>query len=214
MSNKNLFGFSSLSDYALKKYGQRPTKNPTMPKYERPKAIPKNKNDFGFYPSPFKVVQELIKLGHIEEYHTVLEPSAGHGAILDEIKKITSSFVCGEIQEENKKILESKGYTVSFNDFLKYNEKRFDRIIMNPPFFQQADLNHVLHAYTLLNKGGRLVSVMSNGVTFRDNNKTKQFRNLLENNGLIFDLPENSFLETGTKVKTVIIVLSKEAVQP
>ena len=51
---------------------------------------------------------------------------------------------------------------------------------------------------------------MSNGVTFRDNQKTMEFRKLIENNGLIKDLPENSFKNSGTNVKTVIVILSKE----
>ncbi len=204
-----VFGYSTLSDFAFKKYGQAITKNPTQPKWIKPKAAPKNKSDFGFYPSPPQVVKELIKLAHIEDHHSILEPSAGHGDILDQLNN--KNIICGELQPENKIILESKGYHVSFDDFLKYNDKKFDRIIMNPPFWNQADIAHSNHAYSLLKKGGRLVSVMSSGVKWRDNQKTADFRKLIENNGLIFDLPENSF--KGTKVKTVIIVLSKEVVK-
>ena len=209
MNKKNLFGFSSLSDYAVSKYGQKPTRNPLRPVYIKPRATPKEKSDYGFYPSPPEVVKELINLADIKPHHKVLEPSAGHGIILDEIKKLTSSFICGELLKENCDVLESKGYTVSFNDFLKWNDDSFDRIIMNPPFFQQGDLYHVLHAFKLLKRGGRLVSVMSNGVTFRDNHKTADFRELLKNNGYIKSLPHNSFKESGTSVKTVIIVLDK-----
>ena len=118
------------------------------------------------------------------------------------------------VAEENKLILESKGYKVAFDNFLKWNPGvKFDRIIMNPPFWNQADIIHVMHAYSLLKKGGRLVSVMSNGVTFRDNQNTNDFRKLIENNGLIKNLPENSFKDAGTNVKTVIVILSKEAVK-
>lgn len=214
MNKRNLFGYATLSEYAEKKYGKSITKNPVMPKYEKPKAAPKNKSDFGFYPSPPAVVSQLMDIAKIKSHHSVLEPSAGHGIILDEIKKTSQKFVCGELQLSNCTVLESKGYTVTFNDFLNYTAESFDRIVMNPPFYQQADLHHVLHAYSLLNRGGRLVSVMSNGITFRDNHKTADFRELLKNNGFIKSLPENSFKETGTKVKTVIIVLDKpEAVQ-
>jgi len=209
--NARLRNSGSLSDFALKKYGQSITKNPVMPKYVKLKAAPKNKSDFGFYPSPPLVVKELIRLAHIEDHHTILEPSAGQGHILDKLE--SKNITIGELQEENKIILESKGYHVSFDDFLKYKDQNFDRIIMNPPFWNQADITHIIHAYSLLNKGGRLVSVMSSGVKWRDNHKTQDFRKLIENNGLIFDLPDNSFEHSGTNVKTVIIVLSKEVTQ-
>ncbi len=212
MSQARLMNSGSLSDYALKKYGQSITKNPTQPKWIKPKATPKNKSDFGFYPSSDSVVKELIKLAHIEKHHTILEPSAGQGHILDQLE--SKNITLGELQQENKLILESKGYKVAFDNFLKWNPGvKFDRIIMNPPFWNQADIIHVMHAYSLLKKGGRLVSVMSNGVTFRDNQNTNDFRKLIENNGLIKNLPENSFKDAGTNVKTVIVILSKEAVK-
>jgi len=197
----------TLSDYSQKKYGQRINKNPPRPKYEKIRALPKNKSDFGFYPTPEPVIQELLRLAKIEPHQSGLAPSAGHGAILDKIN--SKNVTCGELQESNKAILESKGYTVTFADFLKYTDKTFDRITMNPPFWNQADIQHVLHAYSLLNRGGRIVSVMSNGITFRDNQKSIQFRELLKNNGLIKDLPKNSFKESGTNVNTVLIVIDK-----
>ncbi|HMC00464.1 MAG TPA: hypothetical protein VKN14_05445, partial [Flavobacteriaceae bacterium] len=104
MSNQNLFGFSSLSDYAAKKYGARPTRNPPCQKYQKPRATPKNKSDFGFYPSPYHVVKRLIEIAKLESHHTILEPSAGQGHILDQLNGY--DVICGELQEENKKILE------------------------------------------------------------------------------------------------------------
>ncbi len=56
----------------------------------------------------------------------------------------------------------------------------FDRVVMNPPFERQQDIDHVSRAAGMLKPGGRLVSVMSAGVTFRENNKTRWFRDLIE----------------------------------
>jgi len=103
-------------------------------------------------------------------------------------------------------------------DFLKYQTTlRYDRIVMNPPFEKQADIDHVLHAYELLEPNGRLVSIMSTSVTYRDNQKTKEFRAFMGElpkvpglHGHIEHNPEGSFKEAGTTVNTVTIVLERE----
>jgi type I restriction-modification system DNA methylase subunit len=164
--------------------------------------------DFGYYPTPSIVAKHIVHLAEIEDHHTVLEPSAGQGHIIEELTN-THNVICGELLERNRKILQEKGFNVEFTNFLTYKEKKFDRIIMNPPFGQQADIDHVNHAYSLLNEGGKLVSIMSSGVTFRSNNKTVEFRKLIEQNGYIENLPENSFHTSGTNVNTVIVVLNK-----
>lgn len=71
----------------------------------------------------------------------ILEPSAGEGALADEITKaftkagITFELTCIEIDPLNLLTLESKGYQPYKGDFLKYEaEQEFDLIVMNPPF--------------------------------------------------------------------------------
>ena len=39
---------------------------------------------------------------------------------------------------------------------------------MNPPFDRLQDVRHVTHAFSLLAPGGRLVAVMAEGVTYRE----------------------------------------------
>jgi len=82
----------------------------------------------------------------------------------------------------------------------------FERIIANPPFSRQADVDHVLHAYSLLAPGGRLVSVMSAGVTFRTTAKTAR---LMALKPVIEPLPDGAFKESGTNVRTCIVTLEK-----
>lgn len=60
----------------------------------------------------------------------------------------------------------------------------YDRIVMNPPFLKQADIHHVNHALKFLRPDtGLLVSVMSAGVSFRVNNLTTSFRQLVAERG-------------------------------
>lgn len=167
---------------------------------------------FGYFPTPKTIIEKMIEKAEILSGHSILEPSAGQGHILDEFyKPDIEPCVAVELLDDNRKILKKKGYYVADEkDFLKYNTSKFDRIIMNPPFEKQADIDHVTHAFELLEDYGRLVSIMSAGILFRENNKTKEFRKLVEdNNGSIEKLPENSFKESGTLVNTVMVVLNK-----
>ena len=83
---------------------------------------------------------------------------------------------------------------------------------MNPPFENQADIDHIIHAFDMLKPNGILVSVMAAGVVFRQNKKTVDFRKLIERNkGKIIKLPQDSFAESGTMVNTVIVVLPKNS---
>jgi 16S rRNA G1207 methylase RsmC len=44
----------------------------------------------------------------------------------------------------------------------------YDRILMNPPFANGADIKHILHAIELLKPGGRLVAICADGPRQRD----------------------------------------------
>jgi type I restriction-modification system DNA methylase subunit len=88
----------------------------------------------------------------------------------------------------------------------------YDRVVMNPPFAKQADIKHVMHALKFLKPDGKLVSVMSASVDFRDNKLTKEFRDLIaERGGRIEALPDGAFKESGTMVRTVIVEIPANA---
>ena len=173
----------------------------------------------GYFPTPPLVVERMIELAELEHGHLILEPSVGQGHIADEIckeikiepKDIT---VC-EILPENNVILEEKGY-LNEGDFFEFAEKckelniKFDRILMNPPFELQKDLLHVTTAYNLLKEKGILISVMSSGITFRNNQKTKDFRENFLDYAEIEQNPEGSFKPSGTMVNTILVKLVKE----
>ena len=50
-------------------------------------------------------------------------------------------------------------------DFLEQNGNlgTFDRILMNPPFQNGADIKHIQHAMKMLKPGGRLIAICANG---------------------------------------------------
>ena len=84
----------------------------------------------------------------------------------------------------------------------------YDRVIMNPPFADKADIAHVRHALGFLRPGGVLVAVMANGVTFREDRATADFREVVsETGGQFAPLPEDAFKESGTGVLTVLVTI-------
>ena len=164
---------------------------------------------YGYFPTPKNIVLRMVELAEIESGMSILEPSAGQGAIADCLPK-DCQIDCIELLPDNANILQKKGYLVQQCDFLSVEpQPLYDRIIMNPPFEKQQDIDHVQHALKCLKDGGVLVSVMSSGVVFRENRKTVEFRGLVDELGFIERNPEGSFKESGTMVNTVIVVLRR-----
>ena len=87
-------------------------------------------------------------------------------------------------------------------------EKRkegYDRIIMNPPFGDRRDAEHVRHAFDLLKPSGRLVAIMGEGVFFGQDKKAQAFRNWLEEvGGTSEKLDEGTFMDPSLPVNTAV----------
>jgi predicted RNA methylase len=182
-----------------------------------------HKKEYQFFPTPPEIVKQMIELAEIKKYDIVLEPSAGEGAIAYEIRKITD-LVC--VVELNPKMYEkiANDFWGHWNeDFLKFfSTGGYDKVVMNPPFSKQHDIDHIMRAFELLNKrclgldgdiiyeGGILVSVVSESAFFRSNKKSQDFRDWLQmNNAEIIDLEPGAFKSSGTMVKTRIIKIVK-----
>lgn len=181
---------------------------------ERGAYAPPNKH--GYFPTPPTLVARLIELAQIGADHWVLEPSAGQGAIADGIRPLVrpeNLYLCENLPA-NCAVLKEKGYwLLGETDFLSYIPvDSFDRVVMNPPFERQQDIDHVLQAWKHLRPGGRLVSVMAAGVTFREDRKAREFRDLIASvDSYVEANPPGSFRESGTDVSTVTVVLNKPA---
>ncbi|MHB8118636.1 MAG: SAM-dependent methyltransferase [Methanothrix sp.] len=177
-------------------------------------VTPPSKN--GYFPTPRAIVEKLIQFADIQPGQNVLEPSAGRGAIATELyHQGANVFACELLPDNRKALLESGMPSIdlfSEPDFMKLETAEFfDRVVMNPPFERQQDIDHVLKAYSMLKVGGVLVSIMSAGVSFREDRKAKMFRAFLELvGGDIIPLPDGSFKESGTNVNTCIVVVPKE----
>jgi predicted RNA methylase len=170
--------------------------------------------DFGYFPTPPAVVKRLMALACVDFETLALEPSAGQGAIARALIDHGATVDCVELLGKNVEALEAlkNVNAVQQGDFLAITpDPAYDRVVMNPPFAKQADIHHVNHALKFLKPDGLLVSVMSAGITFRDNKLTQDFRDLIRaRGGDIEALPDGAFKDSGTLVRTVIVTIPGE----
>jgi len=171
------------------------------------------KKEFQFFATPTKLADKLVAYAEIKPSDTILEPSAGQGAIIKAINKITDTVPdCYELMDNNRDILLQTRF--SFNligkDFLK-NKAKYDKIIANPPFTKNQDITHVYKMYESLNKGGTLVSVMSCHWRTASTKKCVEFRTWLEEvDATGLDELAGTFKESGTNVASIVIVIHKK----
>ncbi len=150
----------------------------------------------------------MIQYADIQKNDIILEPSAGSGHIADLIREKypDNRLDAVEFNYSLSQILEKKGHNVIADDFLNVNLKEndnndsiivegYDKIIMNPPFERNQDIEHVLHAFSLLKPGGKVVAIMSEHPFFASDKKSQKFREWLENQEESFSkkLPSGSF---------------------
>lgn len=117
-----------------------------------------------FYPTPETVARAAVELAGVLPEHSVLEPSAGQGALAEHLK--AGELTCIEVAPLHCGILRAKGFNVVQGDFLLWAEHqvpvgaRFDRIVMNPPYSEGRWKLHTEAAAGLLKPGGVLVAVL------------------------------------------------------
>lgn len=173
---------------------------------------------YQYFPTPPAIADQVIDWADIQPHHDVLEPSAGQGALLRGFHCRHLTLV--EIMPQNYKALcrqkfpriHAESYGITHCDFMKYEliPNKFDRIIANPPFTKNQDIDHVLHMWDLLADGGRLVSIMSRSWMNGSQKKQVAFREFLaEHNGEAIHIERGAFKESGTMVPTCIMVLNK-----
>jgi protein-L-isoaspartate O-methyltransferase len=174
------------------------------------------RNPDDFFPTPATVAQEMCALAELTDDHGILEPSAGSGAILAAISKAVGHLNISAVEISDKRASEllQWGYAVKIADFLTLTPPmtdgmKYDRVLMNPPFSKGAAVRHVRHAMRFLKTGGRLVAVLPSSIVQRQDREHATLRGELLKNGRFIALPEGTFSESGTQVRTVLVVWDK-----
>lgn len=170
-----------------------------------------------FYPTPLSVIQKMVR--PIMGTHraitakAILEPSAGKGDILDDIRKYyhvrQEHCFAIEVNPELRATLRGKGYKVIGDDFLQFDELYgFDLILMNPPFSNGVD--HLLHAWDILNDGDVVCVLNAETINNPHTKKRELLKQLIEDHGSVEHIGK-AFQDADRKtmVDCVIVHLSK-----
>ena len=188
--------------------------------------------DKEFFPTPVEVIRKMVqpyaeRLGTA----TILEPSAGSGAILEFItdEGVSHSYTAKngmthiykvsadpkkvyaiEKNAELQMILQQKSFRLVGEDFLAYHpDIRFNLILMNPPFSHGAE--HLLHAWDILDGGD--IACLLNAETVRNpyTETRKLLCRIIEEHGSFEELGscfKNA--DNPTDVEVILVRLHKE----
>ncbi|TAL65802.1 MAG: hypothetical protein EPN79_11670 [Burkholderiaceae bacterium] len=169
-----------------------------------------NSKDFGFFPTPENLARQAVKLACLMPGMIVLEPSAGRGALALEAAKIVGqdNVYCYDLLTSHAETLREAGFkNTTQGDFLKAEPvRRFDAVVMNPPFGRLQDIAHVERAARLLEPDGVLVAIMGPGFKYRSTAAATRFREFAQDCGArIDDIEAGAFKSAGTNVASVMV---------
>jgi hypothetical protein len=171
------------------------------------------KKEFQFFATPEKLADELVFHADLKQHDTILEPSAGQGAIIKAINKVCDVVPdCFELMDTNLAILKKSGlqFNLIGTDFLERRGKSYSKIIANPPFTKNQDIDHLTEMYHVLSRGGRLVCITSESWVNGSQKKQVDFKNWLESiNAEVIDIEKGSFKQSGTMVGGKIVIINK-----
>ena len=167
-----------------------------------------------YYPTPEPLGFMMSQWGHIGEGESVLEPSAGHGAIARYVPKENPLTAIEPSQSLFSKLqIKASGNGRKFENtiFENYNVvNKHDVVLMNPPFGTggRIAVDHVAKAFQHLEEGGRIVAIIPRGST--DKKFAKWYE---EQKGAMLSaeivLPDITFERAGTSVNCRVVVIDK-----
>lgn len=154
-----------------------------------------DRRDMGAFFTSDSLATEVVGVARIEPGMSVLEPNGGSGVL---VKRLIAAavpegqglspadfVVTCEVHAPFAKELEETGACVVCDDFLSvesFGGRRFDRIVMNPPFSNNQDIAHVIHAMSYLKEDGKLVCITS-PMFVEEKGPKSQFRELVVSTG-------------------------------
>lgn len=179
------------------------------------------KKEFQFFATPQDIAEQVASYARYNWHETpskvlksrILEPSAGKGALISALKQYHGNILvdCYEAFEPNVKYLkENLSENINFlgSDFLQAkDEEIYDCIIMNPPFNNKQYVDHVMKAWKMLNKSGKLIAIVPPSWQNNSNKKETSFKEFVKKHCTeICNLDKGSFKESGTMVETMILI--------
>lgn len=172
-----------------------------------------------FYPTPEAIINKMLFDIDFKLIHSILEPSAGSGNIVEAIKKkekfysstynkVNYDIDCIEADQNLQSILKGKNFRVVYNDFLTYDTmKEYDIIIMNPPFSNGC--KHLLKALEMQQRNGGAIVCLLNAETLKNpctNDRQYLQRKLTEYNAKV-EFIQDAFMDAERKTAVEIALI-------
>lgn len=173
-------------------------------------------NNPDYFPTPSNLIYKMLSHVDFKDVRSILEPSAGKGDLVEAITerhKYTdynrNALDLDTIELDNnlQHILKGKQFRLVHDDFLTYQTyKRYDAIIMNPPFSNGE--KHLLKAIDMQRKGGKIVCLL-NAETLRNpyNNSRKELIQQLEQYNAEVEYIQNAFIDAERKTNVEIVLI-------
>nr|WP_280971463.1 DUF4942 domain-containing protein [Cupriavidus gilardii]WDE72700.1 hypothetical protein [Cupriavidus gilardii] len=119
------------------------------------------KKSHQFYATGADLAAEAADLADIGPNDTVLEPSAGQGALAVHLP--VAQTICVELSRLHCEILRARGFNTIQADFIQWatsTERRFTRCVMNPPFANGRAQLHLQAAASVMAPAARIVAIL------------------------------------------------------
>ena len=175
------------------------------------------------FSTPLAFATMAVRAAAIRKGETVLEPSAGNGALAAFAARAGATLVLNEIEPFRQRLLralfggEVTGHDGEHIDDLLQTMVLPDVVVMNPPFAASVDRSrdkhiaakHLIAAAKRLAPGGRLVAIMPPGFTpERDAAHWSRACSLLTPR-LALTMPGQVYRKLGTTVETQLMIFDK-----
>lgn len=190
----------------------------------------KSQEGHDYFATPEPIGYKMVQWLQAKPGQSLLEPSAGDGAIARWMPDNTYNTVVEPSRDLTPKLMRNvagaKVVESTFENFDLHN--KFDGIAMNPPFGKGKDrggklaMEHVAKAYKHLKDGGRLIAIIPDGPACQKRfdkwfygdpeAKRKEDRGIAD--GVLMadiHLPSVTFEREGTNVNTLMVVIDKYA---
>lgn len=179
-----------------------------------------------YFATPEPIGYKMVQWLQSKPGQSLLEPSAGDGAIARWMPDNTYNTVVEPSRDLTPKLMRNvagaKVVESTFENFDLHN--KFDGIAMNPPFGHggKTAVEHVAKAYQHLKDGGRLIAIIPDGPAcqkhfdkwfYGDPEAKRKADRGIADGVLMADirLPSVTFDRAGTKVNTRMVVIDKYA---
>lgn len=188
--------------------------NAVLDYYSNQKLNSRNREGVDYFPTPEPLGYKMMEWANMGEGDTVLEPSAGHGAIARYAPKGNQMVAIEPSQSLFTKLqLKAGGLGRKFQNTIFENydiSNKHDVVVMNPPFGTAGTtaIAHLGKAFKHLEEGGRVVAIIPRGST------DKKFEKWIEGEKTAVmraevELPDILFEQAGTNVVCRVVVVDK-----